>query len=95
MLNELAPGIYWMGPDHETDRPVMAAIAGEQATLMVEAGNSVKHARQFLSALATKSVSPLRYVVMPHWHWDHVFGASETDVIVIATEETQRASRPF
>jgi hypothetical protein len=44
MLNELVPGIYWMAPDHTTDRPVIAAIAGEQATLMVEAGNSAESA---------------------------------------------------
>ena len=68
----------------------MAAIAGEQAALMVEPGNSVKHARQFLDALATKLVPPLRYVVLPHWHWDHVFGAREIDAIVIATKETRQ-----
>jgi glyoxylase-like metal-dependent hydrolase (beta-lactamase superfamily II) len=89
VLNELAPNVFWMTPDHRTDRPLMAAIAGEQATLMVEPGNSVKHARQFLDALATKSVPPVRYVVMPHWHWDHVFGAPEIDAIAIATQETQ------
>ncbi|MHC4992515.1 MAG: MBL fold metallo-hydrolase [Planctomycetota bacterium] len=90
LLNELAPGIYWMAPDHATDRPVVAAIAGEQATLMVEAGSSAKHARRFLDALATKRVPPLRYVVLPHSHWDHVFGASEIDAVAIATEETRQ-----
>lgn len=89
MLNELAPNIYWMAPEHRTDRPAIAAIAGEQATLMVEAGNSVKHARQFLDALAAKPVPPLRYVVLTHCHWDHVFGVAQIDATAIATEQTR------
>ena len=50
MLNELAPDVHWMAPDHTTDRPVVAAIAGEQATLLVDAGSSVEHARRFLTS---------------------------------------------
>ena len=90
MLSRLAPSVYWMAPDHTTDRPIVAAIGGEHATLMVEAGNSVKHAHQFLNALAAQPVAPLRYVVLTHWHWDHVFGAPAIDAIAIATEETRR-----
>ena len=31
------------------------------------------------------------YVVLTHWHWDHVFGISAFDVPVFANEDTTRA----
>jgi len=89
MLNELANGIYWMAPEHATDRPVLGAIAGDDATLMVDAGASGKHARQFLDALAETPAPALRHLVLTHSHWDHVFGAAEVDAMTIATEETR------
>lgn len=90
MLRELAPGVYWMPPNHETDRPALGAIAGERDTLMVESGNSLRHARLFLDALATQPVPPPRYLVLPHSHWDHVFGAPEVDAIAVSTHDTAR-----
>jgi len=88
-ITELAPGIFWMAPEHETDRPALGAIAGDRATLMVDAGASNRHAQQFLDALATKPVPPPSHVVLTHSHWDHVFGAPQVDAVPISTEETR------
>ncbi|MHC4849423.1 MAG: MBL fold metallo-hydrolase, partial [Planctomycetota bacterium] len=87
MLRELAPNIFWMAPEHATDRPAMGAVAGDDSTLLVEPGASSRHAGKFLDALET---SPVRYVLMPHSHWDHVFGASAIDAVTIATEQTKQ-----
>jgi glyoxylase-like metal-dependent hydrolase (beta-lactamase superfamily II) len=89
VLNELAPGVWWMPPDHTTDRPVLAAVAGDDATLMVDAGASGRHAREFLAGLAATPAPPVRHVVLTHSHWDHVFGAPAVDAVVISTEETR------
>lgn len=93
MLNEVAPNICWLPPDHTTDRPVLTAVAGEQATLMVDAGASAKHAREFLEALGATSVPPVTHVVLTHCHWDHVFGAAAIDATVIAGAETGQELR--
>lgn len=88
MLHELVPNVYWSAPEHSTDRPALGAIAGSRDTLMVDAGNSARHAGQFLDALARTGAPPLRHLVLTHAHWDHVFGASAVDARCVATAAT-------
>jgi glyoxylase-like metal-dependent hydrolase (beta-lactamase superfamily II) len=76
-LQQAGPRVWWSLPDPTTDRPVLGAVAGSDATLMVDAGNSPAHARAFLDALRERGLPPVRYLVYTHWHWDHVWGASE------------------
>ena len=89
-LNRISEHVYWSSPDSTTDRPVLGAIAGRQATLMVDAGNSPAHAGLFLDGLATLGLAHPKYLLLTHWHWDHVFGASAVDSTVFASEETGR-----
>jgi glyoxylase-like metal-dependent hydrolase (beta-lactamase superfamily II) len=88
IMNQITPRVYWTPPFEETDRPVMAAIAGEKGTLIVEAGNSPAHMEAFLASLAPMKVPPLRFAFVTHWHWDHVFGGSALSVPIVAQEET-------
>lgn len=89
-LNRISEHVYWLAPDATTDRPTLGAIVGQQATLMVDAGNSPTHAHLFLGELAKLDLAKPQYVVLTHWHWDHVFGASAFEVPIFAYEETQR-----
>ena len=89
MLKELAPGVHWMAPEHAADRPALGAIAGVDGTLMIDAGASPRHARQFIDALEATGAPPIRHVFLTHAHWDHVFGATALDAPVIASEATR------
>ncbi|MDQ4078133.1 MAG: MBL fold metallo-hydrolase [Chloroflexota bacterium] len=89
-LHRISEHVYWSIPDSRTDRPVLGAIVGERGTLMVDAGNSPAHAEEFLAALEEAGVSAPRYVVLTHWHWDHVFGTSLLDVPTFAHQKTKR-----
>jgi len=89
-LNRISTHVYWLAPDATTDRPTLGAIVGKQATLMVDAGNSPAHANLFLGELAKLDLATPKYVVLTHWHWDHIFGVSTFDVPIFAYEETQR-----
>jgi glyoxylase-like metal-dependent hydrolase (beta-lactamase superfamily II) len=51
---------------------------------MLDAGSSAEHTRHFLNGLAAETVGPPSLVVLTHSHWDHVFGAAELAVPVIA-----------
>ncbi|MFN8459464.1 MAG: MBL fold metallo-hydrolase, partial [Anaerolineae bacterium] len=89
-LNQISAHVYWLAPDSTTDRPTLGAIVGESATLMVDAGNSPAHANLFLAELVKLGLAKPKYVVLTHWHWDHIFGVSAFDVPLIAYAETQQ-----
>jgi glyoxylase-like metal-dependent hydrolase (beta-lactamase superfamily II) len=89
-VQRISEHVYWL-PPAKPDRPSLCAIAGEQATLMLDAGASDAHARLFLDALAAEGVAPPIAVVLTHSDWDHVFGASEVGAPVIAHQLTDIA----
>lgn len=90
LLNQISEHVYWLAPDSTTDRPTLGAIVGDRATLIVDAGNSPAHANLLLGELAKLGMAKPTYLVLTHWHWDHVFGLSAFDLPVFAHEETQR-----
>ena len=55
---------------------------------MLDAGSSAAHARSFLNGLEAEGVAPPSLVVLSHSHWDHVFGAAELGVPVVAHART-------
>ncbi|MFZ0546887.1 MAG: MBL fold metallo-hydrolase [Candidatus Promineifilaceae bacterium] len=90
ILNHLTDHVYWLPPDATTDRPVLGTIAGTRGVLVVDAGNSVAHAHVLLSDMAQNNIAPPNYLVLTHWHWDHVFGTAAFNVPIIASQETKR-----
>lgn len=89
-LNQLTNHIYWTPPDPRTDRPILGAIVGSGGTVVVDAGNSVAHATLLLERLAERPIKPPSFLVLTHWHWDHVFGAVAFDLPTFAHVETKR-----
>jgi glyoxylase-like metal-dependent hydrolase (beta-lactamase superfamily II) len=89
-LNQISPHVYWSPPDPTTDRPILGAVAGERGTLIIDAGNSPAHAQQFQQALAQAGVVPPKFMVLTHWHWDHIFGITAWPLPTFASVETQR-----
>jgi glyoxylase-like metal-dependent hydrolase (beta-lactamase superfamily II) len=82
-LTRISERVYWMQPGLP-DRPSLCAVVGARRTLMLDAGSSRAHARQFLEALGQEHVARPSAVVYTHSHWDHVLGGSELDGMVIA-----------
>lgn len=89
MLTRVSPRIVILPATHETDRPLLAAIQGSRNTLLLDAGNSPAHARQFLRLLATERIQP-DGLVLTHHHWDHTFGLGAFDGPVVAHVNTRR-----
>ena len=83
----LSEHIYGMkaGPP---DRPSLCAVVGTKRTVMLDSGASDAHARLFLQGLAAHAVRLPDLLVLTHWHWDHVFGAAEVGVPIIAHQMT-------
>lgn len=91
MLEKLTDRIYYMPNDHSTDRPLLGLVCGEKASLVVDAGNSPAHARLFLEEARKVATSPIRYLALTHWHWDHVFGIGAMSLTSLCSVETKAA----
>jgi glyoxylase-like metal-dependent hydrolase (beta-lactamase superfamily II) len=89
-LLQLTEHVYWFTPDERTDRPTLGAIVGKAGTVIVDAGNSVAHAQLFLDELAKINIAPPKYLILTHWHWDHVFGTAAFNIPSFASQETKR-----
>src|SRR3954447_19420006 len=86
-LSQITDHVYWMSPG-EPDRPSLCAVVGTNRTLMLEAGASAAHVRLFLDALTNMQVPQPDLVALTHWHWDHIFGAAELNIPIIAHTQT-------
>jgi len=84
VLKKLSEHVYYSPPEPETDRPILGAVVGTTRTLMIDAGNSPRHARTFLDLLDRQTARTPDLVVLTHWHWDHTFGLSEVNAPAVA-----------
>lgn len=89
MLKKLSDRIFYMPHNEDTDRPLLGVICGDKYSLIVDSGNSPKHAKEFLAEINSLDVSPVKYVVITHCHWDHVFGIAEMNLTTIGHENTK------
>ncbi|MEK3687738.1 MBL fold metallo-hydrolase [Paenibacillus sp. FSL R10-2736] len=89
-FQELSPHILIMHAEHDTDRPILAAVSGSRRTLLMDAGNSPAHAELFREELARRGWRQPDLLALTHWHWDHTFGMTAWNVPVIAHEGTAR-----
>jgi len=88
-LKQLTNRIHYLPHDSETDRPILSAICGDDETLIIDAGNSDKHAKLFLGELNQNQIANYHSVVLTHWHWDHCFGTNQMNLLTIAHENTK------
>jgi glyoxylase-like metal-dependent hydrolase (beta-lactamase superfamily II) len=86
-LAKISQHVYWMPPG-PPDRPSLCAVVGERRTLMLDAGSSAAHTREFLDALSAEGAARPGAVVYTHSDWDHVLGGAELGVHVIAHAST-------
>ncbi|MGL5346760.1 MAG: MBL fold metallo-hydrolase [Peptostreptococcaceae bacterium] len=88
MLNKISEKVYYMDYVQNGDRPVLGLVVGEKYSLVIDGGNSKEHAQTFLNYVKELNVAPIKYLVLTHWHWDHVFGMTTMDAINIVHKES-------
>ncbi|WP_432401506.1 MBL fold metallo-hydrolase [Wukongibacter sp. M2B1] len=89
MIKKLTDKVFYMPQSSETDRPALGLICGNKYSLVVDSGNSPRHAKEFLAEIGKMDIPMLKYLIITHWHWDHIFGIREMDLVTIAHENTQ------
>ncbi len=92
-FEQISGHIWIMHAEHETDRPLLAAIVGERRTLLMDAGASPSHAAQFRKELINRGLRLPDIMMLTHWHWDHSFGLSAWNVPSIGVRETAERLR--
>ena len=85
-MKKLSDRIYFQEGFLETDRPILGLIVGQKRTVMVDSGNSPRHAQDFKKELLDHSLPYPDFVVITHAHCDHVFGIQEMDRPTIANQ---------
>lgn len=89
-LQQISTHVYWLPPDSATDRPVLGVVAGQHGTLLIDAGNSPAHAQLLLEQVAKLPIAAPQFLVLTHWHWDHVFGTATLNLPTVAHAATKR-----
>ncbi|WP_342497639.1 MBL fold metallo-hydrolase [Bacillus sp. FSL R7-0672] len=80
----------YITPVSRTDRPILGMVAGNNKTLMIDAGNSKDHANYFIQKTLKHENAKPDLVVLTHWHWDHIFGLPALpDTVSIASAKTR------
>jgi glyoxylase-like metal-dependent hydrolase (beta-lactamase superfamily II) len=87
-LIQVAPHVWIFPRDEDPNRiqPNVGVIIAGGQTILVDAGNSPRHARRILMALDVVRAPAVSYVIYTHSHWDHVFGAMAYGAPTIAHE---------
>src|SRR5690606_25812705 len=92
-LEQLTEHVYIFPRDESPNaiQPNIGLIQLEDETILIDAGNSPRHARQIMAAMMNKTMPPVQTVILSHHHWDHSFGtATFNRKQVIAHQETAK-----
>jgi glyoxylase-like metal-dependent hydrolase (beta-lactamase superfamily II) len=78
--------IFPHDPDQKKIQPAIGVICTATQTVLVDAGNSPRHAHRIQVALHGIDAPPVSHVIYTHHHWDHVFGACVFGAPAVAHE---------
>lgn len=95
MLEKVTERIYYLMNEDKDERPALGVIKGDSCCLVFDAGNSPTHADILLSEIEKMNFPPVKYVVVSHHHWDHIFGTERFDAIKIASNKTCELSNIY
>ncbi len=95
MLEKVTDRIYYMSHSDETDRPALGIIVGDKCCMVIDAGNSPRHAKDFLKEIKEMGFPEVKYLVITHHHWDHVFGINEWEAVSIASQKTYEYMKTY
>lgn len=90
MLNRIGKSIYYLSNQNEKERPTLGLVCGDKYSLVIDGGNSVQHAKDFLHEIEILNVPPVKYLVITHAHWDHFLGMNEFNAVIIVNSLTNQ-----
>ncbi len=67
----------WLFPKSDNPRefqPNIGLLQADDQTILIDSGNSPRHARQVLAEMVGTPLQPVNTVIYTHHHWDNTFG---------------------
>ncbi|MFJ7666383.1 MBL fold metallo-hydrolase [Lysinibacillus sp. NPDC097195] len=95
MLNKLSDTIYYLSNQNDKEQPTLGLVCGDHSSLIIDAGNSPQHAKDFLIEIEKLNVPPVKYLVITHAHWDHFLGMNEFDATIIVNKQTNELMKKW
>lgn len=95
MLEKVTDRIYYLMNDNKNERPALGLVKGDNCCLVIDSGNSMKHADEFINEIKKMDLPPIKYVVATHHHWDHIFGLQAFDAVKIASNTTYELAKLY
>ncbi len=90
MLNKITPSVYYSSNNDAKERPTLGLVCGDKYSLVIDSGNSVQHAQDFLREVDALNVPPVKYLIITHGHWDHFLGLNEFEATIIVNKRTNQ-----
>ena len=85
----IAPDIF-IYPRDETPNVIQTNIGilrRDHETILIDAGNSPRHARQIITMVNTHGLPPINSIILTHHHWDHSFATASYDASQVIAHE--------
>ena len=85
-LTQLTEHIWLLphNPDVSAVQSSIGVVVTQNESLLIDAGNSPRLARKLKTELARYNLPPVSRIIYTHHHWDHVYGACEFTIPVMA-----------
>ena len=90
MLYQFSEHLWYTGAQEETDRPVLGYLRGDRRTLLIDAGNSARHANELQRLLSEQNLPTPDLIVLTHSHWDHCYGLCAWKAVSICSAATKK-----
>ncbi|MGL4953673.1 MAG: MBL fold metallo-hydrolase [Culicoidibacterales bacterium] len=76
--------------DKERNEPNIGVVLGDEQTLLIDAGSSVKHYERVIATLEAAKLNLPTQIVLTHAHWDHCFAGTYYESILYAQSLTAK-----
>lgn len=86
-LCQVSDHIWYLEPDHRSDRPVLGYVHGRKLSFAVDAGASNAHVALFYNELNTHCLPLPNLTGISHYHWDHSYGAAYVSGLTLGSDK--------
>ena len=91
MFHSISEHIWYLEPDHRSDRPALGYIRGSRRAFAVDAGASAGHVGLFYQQLKARGLPLPDLTGISHYHWDHSYGAAFVHGLTLASDKCNEA----